>query len=79
MMVIIVKKIQGEFGPVKVVDFFQSAEEILGGAKSICDTGFMDNIDSIIACLENEAPEIEIEEEIRQKAERSIEAMVAVK
>jgi len=29
---------------------FQSAEEILGGAKSICDTGFMDNIDSIIAC-----------------------------
>jgi len=29
---------------------FQSAEEILGGAKSICDTGFMDSVDSIIGC-----------------------------
>lgn len=29
---------------------FQSAEEILGGAKSICETGFMDQIDSIIGC-----------------------------
>ena len=29
---------------------FQSAEEILGGAKSICDTGFMDQVDEIIAC-----------------------------
>ena len=29
---------------------FQSAEEILGGAKSICDTGFMDSVDEIIAC-----------------------------
>lgn len=29
---------------------FQSAEEILGGAKSICETGFMDTVDSIIAC-----------------------------
>ncbi len=29
---------------------FQSAEEILGGAKSICDTGFMDGVDEIIAC-----------------------------
>ena len=29
---------------------FQSAEEILGGAKSICETGFMDQIDEIIAC-----------------------------
>lgn len=29
---------------------FQSAEEILGGAKTICETGFMDQVDSIIAC-----------------------------
>ena len=29
---------------------FQSAEEILGGAKSICETGFMDQVDEIIAC-----------------------------
>ena len=29
---------------------FQSAEEILGGAKTICDTGFMDSIDQIIGC-----------------------------
>lgn len=29
---------------------FQSAEEILGGAKTICETGFMDSVDSIIAC-----------------------------
>lgn len=29
---------------------FQSAEETLGGAKTICETGFMDQIDSIIGC-----------------------------
>lgn len=29
---------------------FQSAEEILGGARSICETGFMDQVDEIIAC-----------------------------
>ena len=29
---------------------FQSAEEILGGAKTICETGFMEQVDSIIAC-----------------------------
>ena len=29
---------------------FQSAEEILGGAKTICETGFMDQVDEIIAC-----------------------------
>lgn len=28
---------------------FQSAEEILGGAKTICETGFMDQVDEIIA------------------------------
>lgn len=34
---------------------FQSAEEILGGAKSICETGFMDQVDEIIACHINAA------------------------
>lgn len=29
---------------------FQSAEEILGGAKTICDTGFMDQVDTILCC-----------------------------
>ncbi|MBQ7341099.1 MAG: amidohydrolase [Oscillospiraceae bacterium] len=29
---------------------FQSAEEILGGAKSICETGFMDYVDVILGC-----------------------------
>ena len=29
---------------------FQSAEEILGGAKSLCDDGFMEQVDEIIAC-----------------------------
>ena len=29
---------------------FQSAEEILGGAKSLCDDGFMDSVDEIIGC-----------------------------
>lgn len=29
---------------------FQSAEEVLGGAKSICDDGFMDQVDMIVGC-----------------------------
>ena len=29
---------------------FQAAEEILGGAKTICDDGFMDQVDEIIGC-----------------------------
>jgi amidohydrolase len=29
---------------------FQSAEEILGGARSICEDGFMDQVDCIIGC-----------------------------
>lgn len=29
---------------------FQSAEEILGGAMSICETGFMEQVDEILAC-----------------------------
>ena len=34
---------------------FQSAEEILGGAKTICEDGFMDQVDEIIACHINAA------------------------
>ena len=29
---------------------FQAAEEILAGAKSICETGFMDQVDEVLAC-----------------------------
>ena len=29
---------------------FQSAEEILGGAKTICDDGFMDQVDEVLGC-----------------------------
>ena len=58
---------------------FIPAPSVEGKACNECEYMKMITLDSIIACLENEAPEIEIEEEIRQKAERSIEAMVAVK
>ena len=58
---------------------FIPAPSIEGKACNECEYMKMITLDSIIACLEKESPEIEIEEEIRQKAERSIEAMVAVK
>ena len=36
---------------------FQSAEEILGGAKTICEDGFMDQIDSILGChIQSDGP-----------------------
>ena len=38
----------------------------------------MITLESIIACLENESPEILLDEDIRQKASKSIEAMVKV-
>ena len=50
-----------------------------GGGCNECEYMKMITLDSIIACLEKESPEIESEEEIRQTAERSIEGMVAVK
>ena len=43
-----------------------------------CEYMKMITLDSIIACLENEAPTIELDEETRQKASRSIEAMVKI-
>ena len=58
---------------------FIPAPSVEGKACNECEYMKMITLDSIIACLEKESPEIEIEEEIRQKAERSIEAMVAVK
>ena len=43
-----------------------------------CDSMKMITLESIIKCLENESPTIELDEETRQKASRSIEAMVKV-
>jgi quinolinate synthase len=38
----------------------------------------MITLDSIVACLESEGPEIELDEEVRRAASKSIEAMVKV-
>ena len=43
-----------------------------------CEYMKMITLDSIIACIENEAPTIELDEEIRQKASKSIEEMVKI-
>ncbi len=39
----------------------------------------MVTLDNIIACLENESPEIVLDEEVRRKAERSILNMIAIR
>ena len=39
----------------------------------------MVNLENILSCLENESPEVILEEEIRQAAERSIKNMIAIK
>ena len=39
----------------------------------------MVSLESIIACLENESPEIIMDEETRKSAERSILNMIAIK
>jgi quinolinate synthase len=39
----------------------------------------MVTLEKIVECLENEAPEIEIEESVRKAAERSILNMIAIK
>ena len=49
-----------------------------GEACNECEYMKMITLDSIIKCLENESPTIELDEETRQKASRSIEAMVKV-
>ena len=57
---------------------FIPAPSIEGKACNECEYMKMITLDSIIACLENGAPTIELDEETRQKASKSIEAMVKV-
>ena len=57
---------------------FIPAPSVEGKACNECEYMKMITLDSIIACLENESPTIELDEETRKKASRSIEAMVKV-
>ncbi len=57
---------------------FIPAPSVEGKKCNECEYMKMITLDSIIACLENESPTIELDEETRQKASRSIEAMVKV-
>lgn len=57
---------------------FIPAPSIEGKACNECEYMKMITLESIIACLENESPTIELDEETRKKASRSIEAMVKV-
>ena len=57
---------------------FIPAPSIEGKACNECEYMKMITLESIIACLENEAPTIELDEETRQKASKSIEAMVKI-
>lgn len=57
---------------------FIAAPSIEGKECNECEYMKMITLDSIIACLENEAPEIELNEQTRQAASRSIEAMVKI-
>lgn len=57
---------------------FIPAPSVEGKACNECEYMKMITLESIIACLENESPTIELDEETRKKASRSIEAMVKV-
>ena len=57
---------------------FIPAPSVEGKSCNECEYMKMITLDSIIACLENESPTIELDEETRQKASKSIEAMVKV-
>ena len=57
---------------------FIPAPSVEGKSCNECEYMKMITLDSIIACLENESPTIELDEQIRQEASRSIEAMVKV-
>ena len=57
---------------------FLPAPSVEGKACNECEYMKMITLDSIIACLENESPTIELDEETRLKASKSIEAMVKV-
>ena len=39
----------------------------------------MVTLENILSCLENESPEVHLDESVRQAAERSIQNMVAIK
>ena len=57
---------------------FIPAPSIEGKSCNECEYMKMITLDSIIACLENESPTIELDEETRKKASKSIEAMVKI-
>lgn len=57
---------------------FIPAPSIEGKACNECEYMKMITLESIIACLENESPTIELDEVTRKKASKSIEAMVKV-
>ncbi len=57
---------------------FIPAPSIEGKKCNECEYMKMITLDSIIACLENESPTIELDEQTRKKASKSIEAMVKV-
>ena len=57
---------------------FIPAPSVEGKACNECEYMKMITLESIIKCLENESPTIELDEDTRQKASKSIEAMVKV-
>ena len=57
---------------------FIPAPSVEGKACNECEYMKMITLDSIIASLENESPEILLDEEVRKKASKSIEALVKV-
>ena len=57
---------------------FIPAPSIEGKECNECEYMKMITLDTIIACLENESPTIELDEQTRKKASKSIEAMVKV-
>ena len=57
---------------------FIPAPSVEGKKCNECEYMKMITLESIIACLENESPSIELDEEVRKKASKSIEAMVKI-
>jgi quinolinate synthase len=57
---------------------FIPAPSVEGKKCNECEYMKMITLESIIACLENESPTIELDEEVRKKASKSIEAMVKI-
>ena len=57
---------------------FIPAPSVEGKACNECEYMKMITLDSIIKCLENESPEIKLDEDTRKKASKSIEAMVKI-